>query len=201
MLVIGITGGIGSGKTAVTDEFSELGITVVDADIAARTVVEAGKPALNEIALHFGKEILLPNGELDRAALRVIVFKQPEQRQWLEKLTHPLIREEIINGLKQAKSSYVILASPLLIESNQYKLTHRVLVVDTPEELQIKRTVKRDNNNEEQVRAIINAQSSREKRLSFADDVVVNDQDLSYLHSQVNVFHERYLKLSQDNES
>ena len=200
MLVIGITGGIGSGKTAVTDEFSELGITVVDADIAARTVVEAGKPALNEIALHFGKEILLPNGELDRAALRVIVFKQPEQRQWLEKLTHPLIREEIINGLKQAKSSYVILASPLLIESNQYKLTHRVLVVDTPEELQIKRTVKRDNNNEEQVRAIINAQSSREKRLSFADDIVVNDQDLSYLHSQVNVFHERYLKLSQDNE-
>ena len=201
MLVIGITGGIGSGKTAVTDEFSKLGITVVDADIAARTVVEAGKPALNEIALHFGKEILLPNGELDRAALRVIVFKQPEQRKWLEKLTHPLIREEIINGLKQAKSSYVILASPLLIESNQYKLTHRVLVVDTPEELQIKRTVKRDNNNEEQVRAIINAQSSREKRLSFADDVVVNDQDLSYLHSQVNVFHERYLKLSQDNES
>jgi len=201
MLVIGITGGIGSGKTAVTDEFSELGITVIDADIAARTVVEAGKPALNEIALHFGKEILLPNGELDRAALRAIVFKQPEQRKWLEKLTHPLIREEIINGLKQAKSSYVILASPLLIESNQYKLTHRVLVVDTPEELQIKRTVKRDNNNEEQVRAIINAQSSREKRLSFADDVVVNDQDLSYLHSQVNVFHERYLKLSQDNES
>lgn len=201
MLVIGITGGIGSGKTAVTDEFSKLGITVVDADIAARTVVEAGKPALNEIALHFGKEILLPNGELDRAALRAIVFKQPEQRKWLEKLTHPLIREEIINGLTQAKSSYVILASPLLIESNQYKLTHRVLVVDTPEELQIKRTVKRDNNNEEQVRSIINAQSSREKRLSFADDVVVNDQDLSYLHNQVNVFHERYLKLSLDNES
>ncbi len=201
MLVIGITGGIGSGKTAVTDEFSKLGITVVDADIAARTVVEAGKPALNEIALQFGKEILLPNGELDRAALRAIVFKQPEQRKWLEKLTHPLIREEIINGLKHAKSPYVILASPLLIESNQYKLTHRVLVIDTPEELQIKRTVKRDNNNEEQVRSIINAQSSREKRLSFADDVVVNDQDLSYLHSQVNVLHERYLKLSQDNES
>ena len=201
MLVIGITGGIGSGKTAVTDEFSELGITVVDADIAARTVVEAGKPALNEIALRFGKDILLPSGELDRAALRTIVFKQADQREWLEKLTHPLIREEIINGLKHAKSPYVILASPLLIESNQYKLTHRVLVIDTPEELQIKRTVKRDNNNEEQVRSIINAQSSREKRLSFADDVVVNDQDLSYLHSQVNVLHERYLKLSQDNES
>lgn len=201
MLVIGITGGIGSGKTAVTNEFTKFGITVVDADIAARTVVEAGKPALEEIALHFGKDILLPNGELDRAALRAIVFEQPEQRVWLEKLTHPLIREEIITGLKQAKSPYVILASPLLVESNQYKLTHRVLVVDTPEELQIKRTVKRDNNNEEQVRSIINAQSSREKRLSFADDVVVNDQDLSYLHGQVNVFHERYLKLSQDNES
>ncbi len=201
MLVIGITGGIGSGKTAVTDEFSRLGITVVDADIAARTVVEAGKPTLNEIALRFGKDILLPSGELDRAALRVIVFKQPEQRKWLEKLTHPLIREEIINGLKQAKSPYVILASPLLVESNQYKLTHRVLVVDTPEELQIKRTVKRDHSSEDQVRSIINAQSPRAKRLSFANDVVVNDQDLSYLHSQVNAFHERYLKLSQDNES
>ncbi|MEH6344980.1 MAG: dephospho-CoA kinase [Bermanella sp.] len=201
MVVIGVTGGIGSGKTAVTDEFSKFGIAVVDADIAARTVVEAGKPALEEIALHFGKDILLPSGELDRAALRGIIFKQPEQRVWLEKLTHPLIREEIITGLKQAKSPYVILASPLLIESNQYKLTHRVLVVDTPEELQIRRTVKRDNNNEEQVRSIINAQSSREKRLSFADDIVVNDQDLSYLRSQVNVFHERYLKLSQDNES
>ncbi len=201
MIVIGVTGGIGSGKTAATDEFSKLGITIVDADIAARTVVEAGKPALEKIALHFGKDILLQSGELDRAALRGIIFKQPEQRVWLEKLTHPLIREEIITGLKQAKSPYVILASPLLIESNQYKLTHRVLVVDTPEELQIRRTVKRDNNNEEQVRSIINAQSSREKRLSFADDIVVNDQDLSYLSSQVNVFHERYLKLSQDNES
>ena len=201
MVVIGITGGIGSGKTAVTDEFSRLGITIVDADVAARTVVEAGKPALKEIALHFGTEILLPSGELDRAALRAIIFKQADQRVWLEKLTHPLIREEIITGLEQAKSPYVILASPLLIESNQYKLTHRVLVVDTPEELQIKRTVKRDHNSEEQVRSIINAQSPRKKRLSFADDIIVNDQDLPYLHSQVNVFHERYLKLSQDNES
>jgi dephospho-CoA kinase len=201
MLIIGVTGGIGSGKTAVTDEFEKLGITIVDADIAARTVVEAGQPALQAIAERFGEHILLNDGSLDRAALRKIVFSGPEQRIWLEQLTHPLIRQEITTGLKNAQSQYAILASPLLIESKQYQLANRVLVVDTPEALQMSRTVKRDNNDPQQVKAIIKAQLPRQTRLEHADDVITNDQSLDYLHQQVKTLHNRYLELSQQYES
>ena len=201
MLIIGVTGGIGSGKTAVTDEFSSLGICIVDADIAARTVVEVGQPALQEISKKFGKGILLENGELDRAALRKIIFIDPQQRSWLEQLTHPLIRQEITTGLKQATSPYAILASPLLIESKQQQLVNRTLVVDTPEELQISRTVKRDNNNPDQIKSIISAQLPRDIRLEHADDVILNDQGLDYLQQQVKTLHNRYLELSLQNES
>ena len=201
MLIIGVTGGIGSGKTAVTDEFEKLGISIIDADIAARTVVEAGRPVLQAIAERFGKDILLNDGSLDRAALRKIVFSDPEQRVWLEQLTHPLILKEITTGLKEAKSQYAILASPLLIESKQYQLASRVLVVDTPEALQMSRTVKRDNNDPQQVKAIINAQLPRQTRLEHADDVITNDQSLDYLHQQVKTLHNRYLELSLQYES
>jgi len=137
MFVLGVTGGIGSGKSAVTARFEKLGIEVVDADIAARTVVALGKPALEKIAERFGSSILLASGELDRPALRKIVFEKPEERKWLESLTHPLIRDEIMNGLKRAQSPYVILVSPLLIESGQYHFAQRILVVDVPESTQI----------------------------------------------------------------
>jgi len=197
MLIIGVTGGIGSGKTAVTDEFQRLGITIVDADIAARTVVEKGKPALNEIALHFGQEILLASGELDRAALRKLIFDNPDERKWLEQLTHPLIRNEIIQGLQNATSPYAILASPLLIESGQYHLVKRTLVVDVPENLQIERTCKRDNNDPGQVQAIIDAQLPRQKRLDHADDVICNNKDLAYLHTEVAKYHQLYLTISK----
>ena len=197
MLVIGVTGGIGSGKTAVTNEFERLAITVVDADIAARAVVEKGKPALDTIAKHFGQDILLVNGELNRAALRKLVFDHPEERKWLEQLTHPLIRNEIIQGLQSAKSPYVILASPLLIESGQYHLVKRTLVVDAPESLQIERTIQRDNNDAQQVQAIIDAQLPRQKRLEHADDVICNNKDLAYLHAEVAKYHQQYLELTQ----
>lgn len=195
MLVIGVTGGIGSGKTAVTEAFERLGIAVVDADIAARAVVEKGTPALEKIALHFGQSILLPSGELDRAALRKLIFDNTAERKWLEQLTHPLIRDQIIRGLQNAKSPYVILASPLLIESGQYHLVKRTLVVDVPESLQIERTCKRDNNDVTQVQAIINAQLPRQKRLEHADDVICNNKDLAYLHSEVAKYHQQYLEL------
>lgn len=197
MLIVGITGGIGSGKTAVTDEFERLGISVVDADVAARTIVEKGKPALEQIAQHFGSDILLENEELNRAALRKLIFDQPNERKWLEQLTHPLIRNEIIQGLQSAKSPYVILASPLLIESGQYHLVKRTLVVDVPESLQIERTCKRDNNDAQQVQAIINAQLPREKRLKHADDIICNNKDLAYLHAEVAKYHQQYLELTQ----
>ena len=197
MFVLGITGGIGSGKTAATSAFQELGIEVVDADLAARIVVEKGRPALTEIKKRFGPDILLNYGNLDRAALRKIIFDTPEERKWLESLTHPLIRDEIINGLRSAISPYVILSSPLLIESGQYHLVNHVLVIDVPEELQVARTCERDNNPEEQVRSIIAAQINRQDRLQKADDVIVNDQDLVYLKNEVAKLHEVYLGLAK----
>lgn len=197
MLIIGVTGGIGSGKTAVTDAFNDLGIQIVDADIAARTVVEKGRPALAEIEARFGPNILLDNGELNRAELRTIIFENQDHRKWLEQLTHPLIRNEIIQGLQSAKSPYVILSSPLLVESGQQLLVKRTLVVDVPEALQIERTCNRDNNSPEQVQSIIDAQIPRQKRLKAADDVLDNDQDLQHLRHQVTAFHQTYLEMSK----
>ena len=197
MLIIGVTGGIGSGKSAATDHFLKLGIQIVDADIAARTVVEVGKPALIEIKKRFGPEILLEDGQLNRALLRKIVFETPAQREWLEQLTHPLIRNEIIDGLQSATSQYVILSSPLLIESGQYHLVKRTLVIDVPVELQLKRTCLRDSNEATQVQAIIDAQIPRAERLSKADDIIVNDQDLTYLNEQVEKLHQEYLEMSK----
>ena len=193
---VGVTGGIGSGKTAVTDRFGALGITVVDADLASRTVVEPGRPALAAIALHFGSTILTAEGALDRRALRDIVFSQPDERRWLEQLTHPLIAAEIDGQLRAAASAYAILAHPLLLETGSQHRCQRVLVVDVPVETQIQRTMARDGSDRTQVEAIIAAQISRERRLAAADDVIVNDRDLEHLDAEVTRLHERYLALA-----
>lgn len=195
-LIIGLTGGIGSGKSAVSRCFEELGITVVDADVAARVVVEPGQPALIQIAEHFGPGVIDANGALDRAALRRIVFEDPGQRRWLESLTHPLIGEEIRRGLREAKSPYAILASPLLLEAKQDALAHRILVVDVSEETQVARTMRRDSNSGEQVRAIIAAQISRAERLARADDVIENNGSLEDLEPKVLALHRRYLEIA-----
>jgi len=200
MFVLGVTGGIGSGKSAVTERFEALGIEVVDADVAARTVVAAGQPALDQISERFGSNILLENGELDRAALRKIVFHNPDERKWLEGLTHPLIREEIIKGLQSAQSPYVILVSPLLIESGQFHFTQRILVVDVPESTQIERTCARDNNDAAQVQAIIDAQINRTERLAKADDIIENNLGLDHLDSEVARLHSQYLSLAADHQ-
>lgn len=193
--ILGLTGGIGSGKTAVADRFASLGVHVVDADQAARWVVEPGRPALQQIVERFGEEVLLQSGELDRAGLRQKVFADPAERQWLEKLLHPLIRAEVARHLALAESPYAIMVSPLLVESGQYRQVGRVLVVDVPELLQIARTTARDQASEEQVRAILNAQAQREDRLKHADDVLVNDRDLSWLAAEVERLHRLYLTL------
>ncbi|MDH2244105.1 dephospho-CoA kinase [Pseudomonas sp. GD03909] len=193
--VLGLTGGIGSGKTAVADRFASLGVHVVDADQAARWVVEPGRPALLQIVERFGKDVLLQSGELNRAELRQRIFVDPAERQWLEKLLHPLIRAEVAQQLALADSSYAIMVSPLLIESGQYRQVGRVLVVDVPESLQIARTTARDQASEEQVRAILSAQAQREERLKHADDVLVNDRDLSWLGVEVERLHRFYLTL------
>ncbi|UYZ82645.1 dephospho-CoA kinase [Entomomonas sp. E2T0] len=192
---LGITGGIGSGKTAVAQLFANKGIETVDADQAARWVVSKGKPALTKIVEHFGSQILLEDGNLNRAVLRQQIFQNPQQREWLEKLLHPIIRQEICQFLENTNSPYNILVSPLLIESKQYELVHRVLVIDTTESIQITRSMQRDNNSEEQIRAIMQTQLTRNERIHYADDIIINDQDISHLEQQVELLHQFYLTL------
>lgn len=193
--ILGLTGGIGSGKSAAAEYFSSLGVHMVDADHAARWVVEPGRPALAKIVDRFGDAVLQPDGQLNRAALRERIFTSEEERRWLEQLLHPLIGAEIVANLARAQSPYAILVSPLLVESGQYRLTQRVLVVDTPEHLQLERTMRRDKVSEEQVRAILKAQAVREDRLKHAHDVLLNDGDLTHLQQQVERLHQFYLGL------
>lgn len=194
---VGLTGGIGSGKTAVSDYMKSLDVWVVDADESSRRVVEPGKPALVEIAKHFGEDFLQADGSLDRAKLRQTIFAKPEEKAWLESLLHPLIGEDIINELAKAKGHYNLLVSPLLLEIGQADLCQRILVVDVPVEEQVKRTTARDNNSEDQVRKIIASQMDREHRRSRADDILENDGDLQHLHRAVDALHRQYLDMSQ----
>ncbi|WP_299733703.1 dephospho-CoA kinase [uncultured Endozoicomonas sp.] len=193
-MTIGVTGGIGSGKTAVTDFFASKSVTIVDADLAARVVVEPGKPALEAIAKRFGSGIIL-NGNLDRGQLRTIIFDSVDERLWLEALLHPLIRDQIRLELQQAKSPYAILVSPLMLETDQHELVNRILVVDLPEATQIERAMNRDHMDEDQTRKIIASQMPREKRLEWADDVVENSGTLEQLHQSLEKLHETYLSL------
>ncbi|MCQ4288641.1 dephospho-CoA kinase [Pseudomonas stutzeri] len=193
--VLGLTGGIGSGKSAVVEEFGRLGAHWVDADHAARWVVEPGKPALRLIAERFGEAVLASDGSLDRAVLRERIFQDLAQRKWLEELLHPLIRQEVADHLARATSPYAIMVSPLLVESGQYRQVDRVLVVDVPEAVQVERAVRRDQSSEAQIQAIIKAQVSREERLRHADDVLVNDRDLAWLKAEVERLHNFYLTL------
>ena len=191
--VVGITGGIGSGKSAVTQRLEKLGIAVVDADLVARVVVEPGTPALAAITAHFGNDILLGNGQLDRAALRRIVFDNPEERRWLEGVTHPAIREEIARQLQEATSDYVVLSSPLLLESGQATFAQYVVVVDVPESVQLERTMRRDSNDEALVQQIMAAQLPREERIARADEAIDNSGDLEQLNAAVDALHQRLL--------
>ena len=182
MLRVGITGGIGSGKTALTDWLSTQGIVIVDADLAARVVVEPGQPALAEIAAQFGQEYLLPEGQLDRAALRKLVFADDAKRQTLESITHPRIRDELTRQMAAAQSPYVVLSSPLLLESGQSEMVDLSVVVDVPEAVQIERTMARDQNDRALVEQIMAAQLDRATRISRADIVIDNSGSLEALH-------------------
>ena len=198
MFVVGLTGGIGSGKSAVSERFAAKGIDIVDADIASRVVVEPGQPALVAIAEHFGRDVITPEGRLDRAGMRKRVFADPAERRWLERLLHPSINDYLVKSIAAARSRYVLLVSPLLFESEQWKLVHRTLVVDVPEDVQVARTASRDGNSPEQVKAIMAAQTSREVRRSRADDVIVNDRGLDHLDREVDRLHALYLRLASE---
>lgn len=193
-MIVGLTGGIGSGKSTVARAFGSLGVGWVDADDVAREVVMPGEPALVAIIEHFGEHILQADGTLNRAALRSIVFEAPEERQWLESVTHPRVRERILMHLErlQRQSPYVLLVSPLLFESGQYKLVDRKAVVDVPVELQLSRTHARDGVSKAQVHAILAAQLPREERLAMADDVIDNSGDHASMRRQVEELDQFY---------
>jgi dephospho-CoA kinase len=193
--VLGLTGGIASGKSAAAQRFAELGVHVVDADQASRWVVEPGRPALAALVQRYGAALLQADGSLDRGALRKVIFEDAQERRWVEALLHPLIAEEIARSLASATSHYAVFVSPLMVESGQYRTTQRLLVVDAPEVVRVARTLLRDHTTPEQVQAILKAQASREQRLALADDVLVNDRDLAWLHSEVERLHAFYLTL------
>ncbi len=194
--VVGLTGGIGSGKTTVANLFAELGIDLVDADVVSREVVAKGTKGLAEIAQHFGGDILLENGELNRTALRDRIFNNPTEREWLNNLLHPIIRSEMLTQLQNSTSDYAILVVPLLFENGLDRLVNCTLVVDISPELQIQRTTLRDAVNAEQVQNIIASQASRDEKLSKADDVIDNQGSISALRSKVSALHNKYIKLA-----
>ena len=197
MYVVGLTGGIGSGKTAASDYLHSLGIDVVDADVVARDVVAIGQPALAQIAQHFGTAVLLADGSLNRSALRTIVFNNADERKVLETITHPAIRQEILQQLTASVSPYTLLVSPLLFESGQYQFAHRNLVIDASEDLQRQRAALRDGVSSEQINRIMAAQLTRTERNRRADDIVINHGDLADLYQQLYAVHQQYLQLSQ----
>lgn len=191
--VLGLTGGIGSGKSAVSAMFEELGIQVVDADIVAREVVEPGSVGLTKITAHFGDEILTSNRTLDRAKLRAIIFANESQKQWLNNLLHPLIRESMLSQLKQATSNYVILVAPLLFENGLEKYCNHTLLIDVPVDVQITRTTARDNVSVELAKQIIASQMSRADKQQKAGDILDNNRPLEEVKTDVQKLHEKYL--------
>jgi dephospho-CoA kinase len=198
LFVVGLTGGIGSGKSAVSERFAARGIDIVDADIASRVVVEPGQPALAAIAEHFGQDVIKPDGSMDRALMRERVFSNPAEREWLERLLHPPITEYLRRKIAEATSPYVILVSPLMFKAGHAQLTQRILVVDVPEEVQIARAAARDQNSVEQIKRMIEAQAfDRDLRLRKADDVIVNDRGFDHLDAEVERLHAMYLELAK----
>jgi len=197
MFTVGLTGGIGSGKTTIASFFLDQNIEVINADQIARKVVEPGTAALSKIQERFGSEILINEKSLNRALLREKIFRDNSYRNWLENLLHPLIEEEITNLMAEAVSRYVILESPLLFETNQHRLVDRTLVVDVSPEIQLERAISRDGGSEATIKAIMDSQISREDRISLADDIIDNEQNFQSVQTQLKKFHQNYLDLAK----
>jgi dephospho-CoA kinase len=196
-LRIGLTGGIASGKSTVAQRFTEFGVPVIDADAAARAVVAPGTPGLAQVIERFGSGILAKNGELDRRALRDLIFSDPGARRDLESILHPLIRVDMEKSADQAIGPYIVMAIPLLIENGPSDRVDRILVVDVDESVQLRRVMDRDGCTSEQARAILATQAARSARLAAADDVLLNAGTVSDLRQAVDRLHERYLELAE----
>lgn len=194
-MIIGLTGGIGSGKSIASAWFEQQGICIVDADIVARQIVQPHQPALQKIQQHFGDWVIQADGQLNRSALRDYIFNHPEARQQLEAITHPIIRQNIVQQLGDAKSPYAVLVSPLLFETDQHLLTQHTLLIDSPVKLQKQRASQRDQQSIDQIDKIIKTQMSRTDKQQRANDIVLNDQNPEYLYKQLEKLHQKYLTL------
>lgn len=197
MLIVGLTGGIGSGKSTVADLFAERGVPIIDADVIAREITQTGEPAYQKIIDHFGKNALSTDGTLNRSNLRKIIFEQADERLWLENLLHPIIRATIEQRLRVIAAPYCITVIPLLLEVEPYPFINRILVVDAPEQMQIERVAMRDKSDPSQIKAMLQTQATRSLRLASANDVIINDGVLADLTPQIDKLHQIYLKLSQ----
>lgn len=195
---VALTGGIGSGKTTIANAFAARGIDVVDADIIARQVVEPGEPALNAIRKKFGEEVILPDGMLNRAALRQRIFSSPEEKSWLNALLHPLIQAETQRQLAMTRSPWCLWVVPLLVENNLQHLANRVLVVDVDRDTQLSRTMARDGVSREQAEHILAAQATRERRLAVADDIIDNGGSPDAVAARVALLDRRYRQLAAE---
>lgn len=195
---VGLTGGIGSGKSTVARHFSESGICVVDADEVARRIVEPGSAALAQITAHFGQQILQADGSLNRSALRALIFADPTEKNWLNQLLHPKIRMQMLADLDNATSPYVILMAPLLLENQLDLLVDQVLVVDVSEQTQLERATARDNSSPALIHSIMASQCSRAERLAKASQLIDNEGQVSQLRQQVLALHQQYLQMAEE---
>jgi dephospho-CoA kinase len=196
MFVVGLTGGIGSGKSTIANYFLEKDIVVVNTDHLSREVVSPGTPALSQIQDRFGGEIIEENGQLNRRKLREIIFSDDNERIWLETLLHPLINEALYEKVKAANSDYVVIESALLLETDQHKIVHRVLVVDVSEKTQVDRAAARDRESKASIKSIMASQLSRAARLKKADDVIDNELHIDSLHDRLEILHMNYTNLA-----
>lgn len=199
--IVGLTGGIGSGKSTVSALFRELGADVIDADEISRNLVGKNSPLFKVVVDHFGNAVVDGEGNLDRAVLRKVVFSDREERQWLENLLHPEIRKEIDYRIRQCRGDYIVLVVPLLLESGKYDFVDRILVVDVPESIQVSRIRDRDDSPVEIIQSIIAAQFSRQDRLDQADDILYNDASLEEIRERVHELHEQYLAAGAGSDS
>lgn len=191
--IVALSGGIASGKSTIANLFAQLGVPIIDADVIARQVVAVGSSALTQIVKHFSQEILLENGELDRSQLREIIFNNEHERLWLNNLLHPIIAQEAQQQIAKQTAPYIIWVVPLLIENNLHQLADRVLIIDTPEALQLERLIDRDKISESLAKRMIDSQVSLSDRLAFADDIIINDGNLVSLTMQVYDLNKKYL--------
>ncbi len=198
MLIVGLTGGIGSGKSAVTERFKRLGIPIIDADVITRELVAPGSQALKRIVERFGEKIVDQSGSLDRQQLRQIVFADSSARKDLERILHPEVGNEIVECLKEIQAPYSLVVVPLMVEAGMVELFDRVIVVDCDETEQIKRVVQRDGCSEQQAKAILHSQANREARLAIATDIIQNTESIDRLDHQVAQLHDRLLELAEN---